>query len=62
MALLWKSFEEKSNKRKVLVQKDRNDEIYFMYDLHAAAWKLKSKGNLVVDTVGYLPKEILRAA
>ena len=53
---------EKSNKRKVLVQKDRNDEIYFMDDLHAAAWKLKSKGNLVVDTVGYLPKEILRAA
>ena len=33
-----------------------------MHDPYAAAWKVKSKGKLVADIVGHMPKEISRAA
>ena len=33
-----------------------------MHDPYVAAWKFKSKGKLVADIVGHIPKEILRAA
>ena len=33
-----------------------------MHDPYAAAWKVKSKGKLVADIVGHMPKEISGAA
>ena len=33
-----------------------------MHDPYAVAWKMKSKGKLIDKTVGYLPKELSRAA
>ena len=32
-----------------------------MHDPYVVAWKLKSKGKLVADIVGHMPKEISRA-
>ena len=32
-----------------------------MLNPHTVSWKLKSKGNLVADIVGHIPKEISRA-
>ena len=33
-----------------------------MYDPYAVAWKMKNNRKLIDDTVGYLPKELSRAA
>ena len=33
-----------------------------MHDPYAVAWKMKSKGKLIDETVGHFPKELSRAA
>ena len=37
-------------------------QIALMYDPYAVAWKMKNNRKLIDDTVGYLPKELSRAA
>ena len=39
-----------------------NDKIALMQDPYAVAWKMKSKGKLIDETVGHFPKELSRAA
>ena len=54
----WKS----QKKGQCLYGEQENDKIALMIDPYAIAWKLKSKGKLIVETVGHVPKEISRAA
>ena len=39
-----------------------NDKIALMHDPYAVAWKMKSKGKLIDETVGHLQIELPRAA
>ena len=39
-----------------------NDKVALMHDPYAVAWKMKSKGKIVDETVGHFPKELLQAA
>ena len=54
----WKS----PKKGQCLNGDKENDKIALMHDPYAVAWKRKSKGKLVAEVVGHLPKEISRAA
>ena len=54
----WKS----QKKGQSLYGKKENDKIALMYDPCVVAWKVKSKGKLIGETVGHFPKELLRAA
>ena len=38
------------------------DKIALMHDPYAVAWKFKSHGKLIAQTVGHVPKELSRAA
>ena len=47
---------------KSLFYEQETNQIVSMYDPDDVAWKLKSKGKLVPDIVGYISTEISRAA
>ena len=65
MAFLWKILLEKRENWKIvqsLFCEHETNKIVLMRDPYAVAWKLKSKGKLVADIVGHMPKLISRAA
>ena len=39
----------------------KQKKVVLIHDPYAVAWKLKSKGKLVADIAGHMPKEISRA-
>ena len=54
----WKS----PKKGQRLYAEKENDKIALMHDPYAVAWKFKSHGKLIAETVGHVPKELSRAA
>ena len=62
MAFLRKNIMQKSKKGQSLYGEKENDKIVLMHDPYAVAWKMKSKGKLIDETVGHFPKELSQAA
>ena len=54
----WKS----PKKGQSLYGEKENDKIVLMHDPYAVAWKMKSKGKLIDETVEHFPEELSRAA
>ena len=52
----------KIEKKDSLYGEKENNKIALIHDPYAMTWKMKSKGKLIDETVGHLPKELLRAA
>ena len=53
---------ENPRKGERLCGEKEDDKVTLMHDPYAVAWKLKSPGKLIAETVGHVPNELSRAA